>query len=599
MLTVDGGPDGLNDEAAQLEWLTKGKGGVKFGADTVRHYNANNNIETSNRFTPLAENLPAGTPDEAQEPVHPPPSTTRSRRGKKDKKTQPKPAATVDELTSEEFDTILSEEEESAAASSTKVDGDGTDSETDEDYDPEEGSGEDMEDEESELTDMDATEDVEQVGLPKGKEGVRISTRTRGGSGADTTTTAESTVDNVLKGAAFGNSADDHAWMDEIELSDDEREPEGKEMKDVAAPPTPTTCASEETSQSELSAITDPSYIIPAGSAVHIVQCTIHLAPNERHTKTLVRKSKSILDYLRNISEDVSILSRSNSPSGTQLPPLTDSKDSHYPTDYGTIQRYFNVSQKYILEQPAMDAKTLENRRKTKEHNWASKKERQGSSGKRANLKKKAKGFEFDHGPCELWFTFSISTKYPNVEEMLIGLNIDLGSDIGLRSSLKQVQCFESRAKYMLTCVNSNLCAVGVRAILQRSLFREQRRLCMSTKLDSTEYYDRPVPEFIVYTKAIRPLKGIPEGERASLTFDTYPAYTRMAFHIEAAEAAWDLLEVLLEEYADSGRIGGDFGPAAYLLESPHPAHPVGLTTVRNYHQVIVELVVAIIYKQQ
>ena len=147
---------------------------------------------------------------------------------------------------------------------------------------------------------------------------------------------------------------------------------------------------------------------------------------------------------------------------------------------------------------------------------------------------------------------------------MLVGLNIDLGSNIGLRSSLKNVQCLESRAKYMLTYVNSNLCAVGVRSILQRSLFWEQRCLCMRNKLDSTEYYDWPVPEFIVYTKAIRPLKGIPEGERNNLTFDTYPAYTHMSFHIEAAESAWDLLEVLLEEYADSVRIGGDFGPAAY-----------------------------------
>jgi hypothetical protein len=585
-MECDGGPEGSDDKAAQLEWLTKGKGGVKFGENTVRNFNANTNIAQSNRFAPLTENFPAGSPGKAPEAVQSPPSTKQSRRGKKDKKTKPSPATTVDDLTSEQLDAILSEEEESAAASDTKVDGDSANSETDEDYDPEEESVEAGDDEESELTDMDATEDVDQVGLPKGKEGVRISTRTSGGSGADTTTTAESTVDDVLKGAAFGNSADEHAWVDEIELSDDELEPEGKEIKDVVVPPTPTICASEETSQSELSAITDPSYIIPPGSDVHIVQCTIHLAPNERHTKTLVRKSKCILDYLRNISEDVAILARSNSPSGTQLPPLTDSKDSHYPTDYGTIQRYFNVSQKYILEQPAIDARTLENRRKTKEHNYTSKKDRQGPSGKRANLTKKAKGFDFDHGPCELWFTFSISTKYPNVEDMLVGLNIDLGSDIGLRSSLKNVQCFESRAKYMLTCVNSNLCAVGVRSILQRSLFREQRRLCMRSKLDSTEYYDRPVPEFTVYTKAIRPLKGIPEGERGNLTFDTYPAYTRMAFHIEAAESAWDLLDVLLEEYATSGRIGEDFGPAAYLLESPHPAHPVGLTTVRNYHEV-------------
>ena len=128
------------------------------------------------------------------------------------------------------------------------------------------------------------SDDVDQVAFPQGKEGVRISTKTGGGSGGDTTTTAESTKDDVLKGASFGNSADDHAWVDEICLTDDENEPEAKELKDVV-PPTPTTCTSEETSQSDLSAITDPSYIILPGSDVHIVQCTIKLAPNERLQK--------------------------------------------------------------------------------------------------------------------------------------------------------------------------------------------------------------------------------------------------------------------------------------------------------------------------
>lgn len=272
-------------------------------------------------------------------------------------------------------------------------------------------------------------------------------------------------------------------------------------------------------------------------------------------------------------------------PSGTQLPPLCSSEDSHFPTDYGTIKRYFSVSQSYILEQPTIDAKPLHNRKKTKDFNYINKKDGNGRAGKRAVLKKKDKGFEFNHGPCELWFTFSINTKYPAVLDMLVSLIVDLGSDLGVRSLLKNMQCFDSRAKYMLTCVNSNLCALGVRAILQNSLFREQRRLCKSNKLDM-DCYDQPVLEFLVYFKPIHPLKGLPESERQHLTFDTYPFYNRNAFYIEAAAGAWDLLESLLEEYAESVRIANDFGPAAYLLENPSPDRPPSLTVTCNHHEV-------------
>eukprot|EP00956_Cyclotella_meneghiniana_P000640 scaffold692_cov55-Cyclotella_meneghiniana.AAC.2 len=442
-------------------------------------------------------------------------------------------------------------------------------------------------DEESDLTEaLDDDVGLKQVPLPEGKEGVHISTKTKGGSSTATTTASTASQDDAIRGTKFGNNADARAWPEEIELSGDEADE--LPVADIKDKPlsTPATHATEETSETVISAITDPSYIVPDGSDVSIIQTTIQLAPNEKHTNTVIRKAKAILDYFRNISADVEILPTTSSPTGTQLPPLQTADDSHFPSDYKEVQRYFNVSQAYILESSILDATTLHNRRKTKEYNWQKKKEGQGGKGKRASLKKKAKGFEFDHGPCELWFTFSILTKYPAVSDMLTSLNIDLGSELGIKCTLKNVQCFDSRAKYMLTCVNSNLCPQGVRAMLEHSLFREQRRLCMSGKLETTDYYDRPIPQIKVYVKAMRPLGGIPDNEKDSLTFNVYPQYTRMAYHIEAAEADWTLLEVLLDEYADSGRIGNDFGPAAFLLENPPAEYKPGLTVVRNYHQI-------------
>eukprot|EP00956_Cyclotella_meneghiniana_P028572 scaffold66920_cov73-Cyclotella_meneghiniana.AAC.1 len=59
-----------------------------------------------------------------------------------------------------------------------------------------------------------------------------------------------------------------------------------------------------------------------------------------------------------------------------------------------------------------------------------------------------------------------------------------------------------------------------------------------------------------------------------------------MAYYIEAAESAWDLLEPLLDEYAESGRIVNDFGPSAFLLENPPQGAPTSLNTVRIYHKI-------------
>ena len=97
--------------------------------------------------------------------------------------------------------------------------------------------------------------------------------------------------------------------------------------------------------------------------------------------------------------------------------------------------------------------------------------------GKRASLKKAKKDFDFDAQGFQIWYTMSICTKATDIQEVLEGLNINL-KHIGVFTNLKGVQCWKSYPKFILTCVNSNLCPAGVAAIMEKSLFREQRKLC-------------------------------------------------------------------------------------------------------------------------
>ena len=89
---------------------------------------------------------------------------------------------------------------------------------------------------------------VGQVPQPAGKEGVAISTKTRGG---DTITTFSLSTndkpDNVLKDASFGHEGGEVAWASEITLTDEESDcPEQVDMQD--ATPKSTDSSSEDTS---------------------------------------------------------------------------------------------------------------------------------------------------------------------------------------------------------------------------------------------------------------------------------------------------------------------------------------------------------------
>ena len=258
-----------------------------------------------------------------------------------------------------------------------------------------------------------------------------------------------------------------------------------------------------------------------------------------------------------------------NDQMGAAIPPLESSEDTHFPSDYASIRNYFFVSKQWQLTEDPLDTKTLNNRKKTHAFNNLQRKKNNAGGrgkGKRASLKKTKKDFEFDSLPYQMWFTMSVRTKANDIEDILTGLNIDLKATVGVFASLKGVQCWKSLPKYMLTCVNSNLCAQGVHSILERSLIKEQRKQCKSGKLSTVDYYDKPLPPIRVYLKAMREIRGLPDDEKEEYSIDPYPMSTRFVYYLEASKDAWSHLDKLLKEYTASGRINNDFGRHATRL---------------------------------
>ena len=71
--------------------------------------------------------------------------------------------------------------------------------------------------------------------------------------------------------------------------------------------------------------------------------------------------------------------------------------------------------------------------------------------------------------------------------------------------------------------------------------------MCRHGKLNTLEWYDKPLPDLTVTLCGIRSLK-LPqdEAERSRLTFDTFPWEIKLVFHLEASDEAWYRLKPLL-----------------------------------------------------
>jgi hypothetical protein len=124
---------------------------------------------------------------------------------------------------------------------------------------------------------------------------------------------------------------------------------------------------------------------------------------------------------------------------------------------------------------------------------------------------------------------------------------------------------------------------MGVKSTLRETFADVRRKLCRRGKLNAIDWYDKPIPEFHVYARKMKPMRGIPEAERVDLDFDPYPAPTHFAFYIEASKDAWDKLEVIIDYFVNSNDICKAFGPSAYFQKNPDGMRSQNIDFIREY----------------
>lgn len=261
---------------------------------------------------------------------------------------------------------------------------------------------------------------------------------------------------------------------------------------------------------------------------------------------------------------------------------MSSVEDSHFPCDYGSFQnKYGLVSNSWLLAQDPIDTQTLANRRATKS---AKKSPKQRGSKKCASLKKKSAGFTEDSGPTEMYVNVSFTSKYWDVEDLAQACNIDVGTDEAIYNTLKTLQCWKSDPRYILVSINNGLCPQGVKMTLRDTFKAVCQKMSRRGKLNTLDFYDRPIPEFHVYLRKMGPLKNIPDSKHDVLSFDPHPAHTQLAYYIEASNQSWVELEPLIEEFVNSNQICKDLGPSAHFIKNPDGKRN-SLSVVRNYQR--------------
>jgi hypothetical protein len=201
----------------------------------------------------------------------------------------------------------------------------------------------------------------------------------------------------------------------------------------------------------------------------------------------------------------------------------------------------------------------------------------------RPNSKLKPDSPPTDKGPVAIYATMRLRTNIPPFDSLLTSVNIDLRK-LNIKVSRKTLQTWDSKPRKYLCSVNGSLCADGVKQLLLHQLKEMEKWLCRHGKRSTIDWYDTPLPDMTVTLRGLRPL-CLPkeEEERKSLTFDPFPWDSRLVFHIEADDIAWQRLEPLLDYLVDTNVIAHTFGPAAYLLDAPN-TNP-SLDKIRAYHK--------------
>jgi hypothetical protein len=329
-------------------------------------------------------------------------------------------------------------------------------------------------------------------------------------------------------------------------------------------------------SLSALSSVTDPHAQADGENGQYLINIELQLVPGQEHTDTLFQKTRDILTYIQQADPTAAFLSRTTLPNGKPHPALSSPTDKHWPTTFLAAQNWVHTSMDYLFKLPPITEQQLQSRlsaRLTKDTHQI---ERPPSKTK-PNLPTS------DKGPVALYITMRLRTSIPHFDSLLTSVNIDLRK-LNIKVSRKTLQTWESKPRKFLCSVSSSLCVEGVKQLLLHQLKEMEKRLCRHGKRSTVDWYDTPLPDMTITLRGLRPLR-LPkeEEERKTLTFEPFPWDSRLVYHIEADDTAWQRLEPLLDYLIDTNILAHTFGPAAYLLDAPNN-YP-SLDKVRAYHK--------------
>ena len=322
--------------------------------------------------------------------------------------------------------------------------------------------------------------------------------------------------------------------------------------------------------------LSDPYANSDGDNGQYLINVEIQLVPGQEHIETLFQQMRELLRYIQHADSTAALLSRTTKEDGTPYPPLTSPTDQNWPTTFLAAQNWIHTSMAYLFKLPPITEKQLQGR-------LTSRLRRENNDTEPPLNKAKTEKTENSKGPTSMYATVRLRTAIPQLDSLLTSINIDLRK-LNIKVSQKPLQSWDSKPRKLLCSVNAGLCAQGVKQLLLHQLKEMEKRLCRHGKRDTIELYDMPLPDMIITLRGLRSLR-LPkhEEERADLSFDPFPWDSRMVYHIEADDMAWQRLAPLFDYLIETNIIAHTFGPAAYLLDAP--GANLSLDKVRAYHK--------------
>ena len=325
-----------------------------------------------------------------------------------------------------------------------------------------------------------------------------------------------------------------------------------------------------------LSSLSDPHAHSDGENGQYLINVEFQLVPGQEHTETLFHKMRELLKYIQQADPTAELLSRTTLPNGTPHPSLSSPTDKNWPTSFLAAQNWIYTSMDYLFKLPPITEKQLQTRLNARYH-------RDNLPTEPPLSKAKTEKIEKDKGPVSMYITLRLRTAIPQFDSLLTSVNIDLRK-FNIKVARKPLQSWDSKPRKLLCSVNAGLCTDGVKQLLLHQLKEMEKRLCRHGKRNTLDWYDTPLPDITVTLRGLRPLR-LPKEEvqQHSLSFDPFPWDSRLVYHIETDDGAWQRLAPLFDYLTETNIIAHTFGPAAYLLDAPSPS--LSLDKVRAYHK--------------